>query len=222
MPTATKSFQLVDLDRVIFDTARFVAALTEVIRQTEPELSALLQEQFDSAYAKEETFFLLRYLRHTKGNDWFENLAHTIITEHGVEEFILPGARERLAPAARGEGDMNIGIITYGDVIDQRLKLKMLGFEHVPTYFADTPDKAWLIRSWKQPDGRFQLPDEFGGGIAETIILEDDKLRAFDGLPEGAFGVWITQHPDAKQRLAEKELERVRIARSLKESIEQS
>jgi len=211
-------FHLVDLDRVIFDTAKFVAALTSEIHLTQPELGGMLSEQFEAAYRKEETFFLLRYLRQTRGDEWFEALVGAVVEKYGAEAFILPGARERFMNAETDGVTPSKGIITYGDDIDQRLKLRLIGLDRVPTYVTETPDKAKLLHTWQLPDGRFQLPAEFGGGIVSTLTLEDDKLRAFDDLPSGVLGVWITHYGDARARLEERGTQNVLIARDLNES----
>lgn len=214
-------FELIDLDRVIFDTAQFAAALTDEIHRTEPELGTMLQEQFEVAYEKEETFFLLRYLRHTHGDAWFAALVQKIVQHYGAEAFILPGVHERFAEPDNPDGGKACrGILSYGDAIDQHMKIQLIGLENVPLYIADTPDKAWLIRSWRLPDGRFQLPDEFGGHIVDTVILEDDKLRAFEGLPESAYGVWITQYEDAEARLVAAGVGNVTYAQDLHASFQ--
>lgn len=217
----TSVFQLVDLDRVIFDTAKFASTLTAEIHRADPELGDSLQAQVEAAYQREETFFLLRYLRHTHGDAWFDELVQKVIKQHGREAFILPGVHERLAHIDNlGDDAMRVGIITYGDDIDQHMKIRLIGLQHVPIYIADTPDKAWLIRSWQLPDGTFQLPEEFGGQVVSNVTLEDDKLRAFDSLPDGAYGVWITQYEDAEDRLTAAGVKNVTIAKDLHQSSE--
>ena len=44
-------FQLIDLDRTIFDTERFAKALTDEIEASEPGVGADLEARFEAAYA---------------------------------------------------------------------------------------------------------------------------------------------------------------------------
>lgn len=187
--TKPSVFQLIDLDRTLFDTSKFAKALTDEVNEIQPGLGTELDRRFEEAYAKEETFFLLRYLREAGGNEWFEALVERIITKYGADVFMMPGMVERLAFADTLGG---WGILTYGDAIDQEMKQRIIGLEKAPMCIVDTPDKSAVVASWKLPDGRFQLPEIFGGGIVDTITLEDDKRRAFMALPDGALGVWVT------------------------------
>lgn len=197
-------FQLIDLDRTLFDTSRFAKALTDEIDLTEPGVGAQLDEEFEAAYKNEETFFLLRSLRETRGDEWFESLVERVVEKIGASSLILAGVKERLDTVDTVTSHRpSWGILTYGDEIDQRMKTQLVGFQNVPFLLTTTPDKGEVIDSWKQLDGTFQLPEEFGGGVVDHITLEDDKLRAFKGLPDGARGFWVTSDPSAEARLAE-------------------
>ena len=204
MATARSVFQLIDLDRTIFDTSAFVKALTDEIDSTEPGVGTKLDELFEAAYEKEQTFFLLRYLREAYGDDEFEALVARVVKRIGASSLILPGVKKRLAATESLSAYRPAwGIMTYGDEIDQRMKTNLIGMETVPFLLSDTPDKGTVVASWKLPDGRFQLPEVFGGGIVDCVTLEDDKLRAFRGLPDGALGFWVTSSARADELLAE-------------------
>ncbi len=197
-------FQLIDLDRTLFDTASFAKAITNEIEDIETGLGAELEIQYEAAYAREETFFLLRYLRETRGDEWFETLVDRVVAKMGSASLALAAAEERLAFADTITSyTPSWGILTYGDEIDQRMKTKIIGLQNAPMILSPTPDKADLIRSWQNPDGTFQLPEEFGGGVVNELTLEDDKLRAFRGLPRNVQGFWIASDEHAAVRLAE-------------------
>lgn len=199
-------FQLIDLDRTIFDTSGFIKAITDEINLTEPGVGTELDTRYEAAYKKEETFFLLRYLREERGDEWFEELVKRVVEKIGAPALLLTGVRERLSLAdAVTDYRPSWGVMTFGDKVDQLMKLLIVGLQDAPILLTDTPDKAGLMRSWQQPDGTFQLPLEFGGGVVDYLTLEDDKLRAFVGLPEGAHGFWVTQDEEeiARQRLVE-------------------
>ena len=53
----------------------------------------------------------------------------------------------------------------------------------------DRTDKGALIASWRQVSGTYQLPPELGGRFVEQIMLIDDKIYSFDGLPADALGL---------------------------------
>lgn len=213
-------FQVIDLDRTLFDTPRFVRALTERIDRDEPGVGRHLYEQMEAAYKAGETFFLLRHLRQVNGDVWFEQLVASVIEEHGAEAFMLPGARGRIQIAdSLSSARPSWGILTYGDDIDQRMKLAIAGLAGVPAIITQTEVKGTVIRSWQQPDGTFKLPEAYGGGVVDTVTLEDDKLRAFYDLPENASGIWLTEDETAVEQVQVAGLANVVVSRSLHESI---
>lgn len=191
--TKPRRFQLIDLDRTIFDTSRFAKAITDEIDKIEPGVGVEFDRKFEEAYEKKTTFFLLRYLRETRGDTWFEQTVERVVSQMGANSLYLAGVSERLARVDEYSSlRPSWGIITYGDDIDQRLKAQLIGLDTVPFFLADVVEKGYIAASWQQPDGTFRLPEVFGGGIADEVTLEDDKLIAFAGLPEHAYGFWVT------------------------------
>lgn len=195
--TKPSIFQLIDLDRTLFDTSAFAKAITDEVNKTHPGLGTELCEQFEAAYENEETFFLLRYLRQEQGDDWFEELIEKVVLAHSAEAFVLPGVHQRLefADTVKDDGPA-WGILTYGDEIDQLMKLRIMGLEGEPIYLADTPDKGRVLKTWQTENGTFQLPDSLGGERVDRLTFEDDKLRAFSDLPDGVVGVWVKDVPE--------------------------
>lgn len=196
-------FQLIDLDRTLFDTARFSLAITEEVEKTEQGVGEQLEQLVEAAYAKEQTFFLMRYLRETHGQEWFDALVNRVVETYGADALKLPDVDERLAFAdTLTDRRPAWGILTYGDEIDQRMKLRLIGLEGAPVVFTPTPDKGEVLQGWKTDEGDFQLPAEFGGTRVAELTFEDDKLRAFYHLPEGITGYWVSKDPEARQRLS--------------------
>jgi hypothetical protein len=190
-------FQCIDFDRTLFDTSRFVEALTSEVDRLHPGMGAELNKKFEVAYKAEKTFFVMRYLRETLGNQEFKQLIDAVQKKHQGDRFLLPGALERLELADQlSDRRPSFGILTYGDVMDQVLKLTLAGLGTVPVFMTDTPHKAAILAGWQQSDDTFRLPDVFGGQSVSQLTLEDDKLRAFPGLPKGVVGVWL--RPDEK------------------------
>ena len=185
-------FQLIDLDRTLFDTSKFAKAITDEVNKSEPGLGTELDARFEEAYAREETFFVLRFLRKHLGDEGFMTLVDKVLAAYGREAFKIEGFDERIALAdTLTDVRPSYGIFTFGDKADQYLNLSILGLEDAPVYFTESADKAPVIASWRQSDGRFKLPDEFGAHEVLRLTFEDDKIRAFDGLPEGALGIWL-------------------------------
>jgi len=194
-----KLFQVIDFDRTIFDTALFIEALTTYVDREHPGLGKGLKEAVEAAYKQEKTFFLLRYLREALGLKKFEALVDQVILENGSEAFFLPGARERLAMAeSLTDARPAFGIVTFGDEVDQLMKIHAVKLDMVPVLVTKTPQKAEVVASWLTPTGYFRLPEVFGGTLVEEITIEDDKLRAFHDLPENVTGIWVMEDPGEK------------------------
>ena len=190
--TKCSVFQLIDLDRTLFDTSKFVKAVTDEVDRLKPGLGTELDLRFEEAYEKEETFFLLRFLRQHYGNVWFEDLVSIVAEKYGAESFLISGARERLEFAETLSDEKPAwALLTYGDEIDQRMKMRLIGLEDAPVVFTPHPEKGEIMRSWQMPNGRFQLPEVLGGRTVDELVFEDDKLRAFHDLPEHVLGIWI-------------------------------
>ena len=212
--------QLIDLDRTLFDTSRFAKLITDEINRLHPGMGTELDRRFEEAYKNEETFFLLRYLRHEMGDEDFEQLVTRIVEREGKDVFLLPGAKERLLLADELSTDgPSWAIFTYGDEIDQRMKLRIIGLERALLLLTDTPDKGPVIRSWLNEEGTFTLPEILGNKVVDSITFEDDKLRAFTDLPAQALGIWITNDPDAKKRMPA-DVQNVHVVPDLYHSIE--
>ena len=185
-------FQVIDFDRTIFDTSKFALLVTAELETLWPGMGKTLDEQFEVAYKNRETFFVFRYIREAIGNDALEELVKTVVDKVGVDALLMPGARERLEFAEQiGTQQPAWGILTYGDAEDQYMKLRIAGFKDTPTILLETPDKSEIIATWKNDDGTFTLPEEFGGHVVTNVSLEDDKLRAFNNIVEGTIGIWM-------------------------------
>lgn len=216
----TNTFQLIDFDRTLFDTTKLIEEFLAAIKEEDPKLSDELKVQSEEAYKEERTFFILRFLREHKGDTWVETFIHDIVERKGVDSFMLPGARERIKAADElSSARPSWGILTYGDPVDQLMKVRLAGLDAFPLHIVTVSEKGGLISSWQTEDGKFQLPEEFGGGIVDQLTFEDDKLSVFEGTPLGLIGVWVTHREDARLRLVESELPNVVIASDLHESL---
>lgn len=215
-------FQLIDLDRTLFDTSLYVKLICDVVDEYEPGLGDEIDRRFEESYHKEETFFALEYIRERLGKERYEQMLEVAVARAGTEGLLLAGAKDRLAFAKTLAGDeQGYGLLTYSEnPADQLKKVQLVGLDHLPMYVGDTPDKARLIASWRTTDGKYQLPKEFGNQLVDRLTLEDDKLRAFVGLPENVKGIWLTTYDDAVERMRAANVKNVTIAKDLYESMQ--
>ena len=134
-------------------------------------------------------------------NDFDQLLAHGLSLESALMEFgqthqtrqagqkyLLPGAIELLSFLQ--QKTISHGILTYGQADWQRAKILATGLTDLAVIVTDRTDKGALIASWRQASGTYQLPPELGGQFVEQIMLIDDKIYSFDGLPADALGLY--------------------------------
>lgn len=214
-------FQIIDLDRTLFDTSKFAKLITDEVNKLHPGVGSELDIKFEEAYKNETTFFMLRHLRDEMGDASFEQLVQEIVEREGVDSLLMPGAKERLLFAHELSDSVPAwGILTYGDEIDQLMKLRLVGLEQAPTLILPTPNKSEAIRTWQNDDGTFTLPSVFGGATVEAVTLEDDKVRAFIGMPEGVTGIWMVNAQNNDKLHSESLPSNVTPVHSLYDSIE--
>lgn len=216
-------FQVIDLDRTIFNTSRFVELITNKIDELEPGLGSEIEARFEAAYAREETFFALEFIRQRFGEERYNKMVNEVTAPFGADYWCIPGAKQRLDRADELTSlRPSYGILTYSqNTEDQYRKLQLIGFSDAPVLVTDTPDKARVLESWRQPDGTFILPQEFGAQTVNALTLEDDKLRAYTDLPNNVLGLWLTQDAPATHKLTNPLYAHVVAVKDLNESLEE-
>lgn len=164
-----KLFVLLDFDRTLADTNQLKADFDQLLEQGLERQAALAE------------------------------FSRTHPATDSGQRYLLPGAADLLIflqQQAR-EQAIGYGILTYGQVDWQRAKLAATGLLTVPTMITDRTDKGALITSWHQA-GSYQLPVELGGGQVERVVLIDDKVYSFEGLPADALGLYCGQDNQAE------------------------
>lgn len=101
-------------------------------------------------------------------------------------------------------------IISYGDEEWQRLKIEAAGFGDLPILIVDSPMKAEIIASWHGDSGEFNVPagcfaDSKSQSVREVVLI-DDKVVSFAGLPRGARGYWVSNDKAKKTQVQELDL----------------
>lgn len=187
-------FYIVDFDRTLVDTDK----MTEVFIEIAEEHGAISREQIEKANEDVtrtgDSFDTAGYVRdrlmaEDRGEEW-DALEKQYIHESRSLNYLLPGAAELLEwLAVHGK---RYGILTYGNPLWQRIKLTASGFNHVRHIIMEQKEKGRLISSWQRDDGSFRLPEAFGSGWADYVILIDDKAVSFAELPDTPTqGYWV-------------------------------
>lgn len=187
-------FYIVDFDRTLVDTDKLLEIFMEIastyyeipreqIKKADADVKAT-GDSFDTAgYVRDHLF--------DKGrNDDWDDLQKRFIHESRSLNYLLPGAAEFLEWLdAHGE---RYGILTYGHPLWQKLKMTAAGFNHVHHIVMEQKEKGKFIRSWQDAEGGFNIPDEFGKGLADRVVLIDDKAISFADFPDtSAIGYWV-------------------------------
>ncbi len=189
-----KPFYILDFDRTLADTDKLLEVFIQIANQYVDLPQGTVEAADASVKQTGDSFDTATYVRdylkdHDQADTW-ERLERQFIHESRALDMLLPGAAELLELLEAKH--IRYGILTYGNPPWQHLKLTASGFNHVARIVIVTKQKGLIIRSWQQPDGTFRLPQEFGGGEANEIVLIDDKAVSFEGFPDiSARGYWV-------------------------------
>ena len=193
MKSETK-FYIVDFDRTLADSDKLIEIFMEIADKYFQIPKQQIEQVDREVKQRGDTFFLASYVRdHLKEedrlDDW-QKMEKMFIHESRALNYLLPGANELLDWLLVNK--QRFGILTYGDPFWQKLKLSASGFNHVPRIIMEQKEKGRLIGTWQQEDGTFLLPQEFGGGNADAVVLIDDKAVSFQNFPPlPSYGYWV-------------------------------
>lgn len=212
-------FHILDLDRTLLDTLKLAHTLKEIIARRDRDLTKDIDKEIKQHTEAKTPFYLFEYLAERIGQDKLNSYVNELNYIAPSSELLLPGATERIAFAKSHPG-WSVGVLTYGSKRDQMIKLKLAGLQLERFLVIDSPKKGELLASWKRKDGRFKLPLEFGGHIVDILTLDDDSLVAFENMPEGVYGQWVTHASIGGVTELQKLPANVRLVHSLDESID--
>ncbi len=182
-------FHAIDLDRTLLDTPRLTTDVINIVEAYDSALASEMRTDEVDAQIRGESPPIYSRIAARFGEKGLHEIMASVKFR---DELLLPGARERLAYTRSRQG-WSGGIMTYGDETVQNWKLSLLGLEHEAHLVVDTRRKGALIASWALAEGGIQLPDAFGGVVVDTVVLDDDRAVAFEGLPDFCYGNWV--HP---------------------------
>lgn len=187
-------FYIVDFDRTLVDTDKMTEVFIEIAEQHGAISREQIQKANNDVTRTGDSFDTAGYVRDRlmaegRSEEW-DALEKQYIHESRSLNYLLPGAADVLERlAAHGK---RYGILTYGNPLWQHIKLTASGFNHVRHIILEQKEKGRLIASWQRDDGSFRLPDAFGGGWADFIVLIDDKAVSFAEFPSSpSCGYWV-------------------------------
>lgn len=194
MANNQQKFYIVDFDRTLVDSDKLLQVFIEVAQQH----GGITREQIEAAdvaiKSTGDSFDTAGFVRdhlfaEGRGEEW-DDMEKQFIHESRALNYMLTGASE-LIGYLKLTGS-KYGILTYGNPLWQRIKITAAGFNHVPHIIMTQKEKGRLVSSWQREDGLFQLPQEFGGGVVEEIVLIDDKAVSFTEYPDvPSQGFWV-------------------------------
>jgi hypothetical protein len=209
-----KTFYLLDLDRTLLDTVKLTEHLFQIVSQHDAQIATELTEKAEQDYLRGAPFAAREEIEARLGAETTDEIERQLLANEQHEQLLLPGAL-RMIEFARP----NAGILTYGELRGQTMKLKAVRLETLPHLITSHRAKGELISMWHQADGRYRLPVEFGSASVQQVVLVDDRLISFQGIPAQARGYWVTQKPPTTAEISVVPANVV-IVRSLHEVIE--
>lgn len=179
------TFYIIDFDRTLADSDKLLDVFIGVVSHYLELPLAEIEKADADVKARGDSFDTASYVRdqlNKQGEaERWSDLEKQFIHESRALNMLLPGASELLQ--ALTDGGYRYGILTYGNPLWQRLKLTAAGFNHIHRIILEQKEKGKLVSSWRQANGTFHLPQEYGGGTVDRIIMIDDKAVSFDGFP---------------------------------------
>jgi len=184
-----KTFYLFDLDRTILDTEKASAYLIGLVAQQSPELATHLRTQVD-VYNQNGTPFAIRdVIAEEVGEEVAAKLEAEFISGAHGQSLLLDGVDDLFAFALQAP-ERDFGILTYGSVKGQTMKLVATGLDAQKVMITQQKHKGILMTEWKTDHG-YQLPAEFGGELVDELVFVDDRIFSFEGLPADVRGYWV-------------------------------
>jgi hypothetical protein len=186
------TFYAIDFDRTLGNVERHVARLNHFLEDRGLLAPGELTTQVNEARAAGESFDVLGYVQATHPDMTLRFLQSDYLAyvagHHN--ELLMPGAVEVihwLQTTKRA-----FGIVSYGNKDWQEFKIKAAGLDTFLCLIVPTREKATLIATWKHDD-TFVIPMKLEGNQSyETVVLIDDHITAFNELPRGMRGYWVT------------------------------
>lgn len=177
-----------DMDRCLLDTDAVMAHLSTVL-----ESFGVDAEQT----ARERT----RAMKEAGSIEVWSHLCDTILPQYNLDPELVKQQFLSTAPqsdllypgAAKALNQLSgrAFVLTYGGETWQQMKADLSGISHLaPLAIIDTPEKGTYIAENLVGD-TYQIETNIGKVCARSLVLVDDKVNAFIGLPQDCRGYQI-------------------------------
>ena len=187
-------FYIVDFDRTLVDSDKLLDVFITIANKYYNIPREQIEKAHEDIKARGDSFDTAGYVREhlyeeDRGDEW-GHLKATYAKECEALNMLMPGASELIEWLE--SNDKRYGLLTYGNPLWQGMKLAAAGFEQTPHIVMVHKEKGKLISTWKNEDGTFLIPDAFGGGIVDRIVMIDDKAVSFSDFPSvPSQGYWV-------------------------------
>ncbi|MEI7918103.1 MAG: hypothetical protein WCH58_01850 [Candidatus Saccharibacteria bacterium] len=190
-----KTFYVLDFDRCLGDIESSFDLLKEVVQELSVGSGDSLQTAREGIEATGGSFSALKHLAELNpGMDL--NVVDELFLERAKLQkgnTLEPGAIELIEFLIATNRDFCI--MSFGDKKWQMLKINASGLGNVANIIVPSRHKSAYIAKWLNDKQQFVIPADFFHDnlprLAAEVVLIDDKIMAFDGLPAGARGYLV-------------------------------
>lgn len=187
-----RRFYLLDLDFTLFKTREASMILIDEVSRQYPDVARLIEARLEEYAITGVSFAIRDQIVGQIGEQHMQTIENRYIERAQATNVLFDGAHEIMHFIS--EHGSRYAILTYGSVRGQTMKIRAAKLDHVPFLVTDHKMKGELIASWLQ-DGVFMIPEQLGGGEADEVVLVDDRVFSFKGLPEQTRGYWVQTGP---------------------------
>lgn len=196
---------VIDLDRTIIGFDEVMELAEKTCEQAGIDFAAIKEAQLKAA-EDGIPYSPLRTIDEM-GEDKLAQFKQRFVELAESEKLIFDDARRYMEKLE--QKGLQYLIMTFATEADwQKLKLEAAGLIDVPHVITFNQRKGEDIAGWRTSDGKFK-PPVTGVVEAKEIIFIDDRLRVFEGLPEGCEGYHIDRFGYEKNGVLPEKVSRI-------------
>lgn len=194
-----KTFYVLDFDRCLGDIESSFDLLKEVAQELSVGSGDSLQSAREYIESSGGSFSALKHLEELNPGMDLNVVGEIFLKRAKLQQgnTLEPGAIELIEFLISSGRDFCI--MSYGDKKWQMLKINGAGLGNVANIIVPSRHKSAYIAKWLNVKKQFVIPPDFFADnqsrLADEVVLIDDKIMAFDGLPLGARGYLVQRRP---------------------------
>ena len=176
-------FYALDFDRTLGRTSHIASEFVAYVEGMDGSVGAALGEEQRRIESSGGSVDMIAVLRAHLGSRALEESVEGFLVEHRKPSYLEEGAAALLTSIT--EHGHRLGIMTYGSEYWQLVKLRATLLDsYKRMILANKGIKGATIASWYDTtQHNYKLPEAFGGGTVDEVILVDDKGIEFRSLP---------------------------------------